>query len=112
MDGHVFIEDWLKKLMIPALAAYNIEAIFVLDNASYHLVPAPGSVCVNGWTNKTEAAKFMDNPTNDVDVTVKIDFIRGEKFPARVGMWPFFPFPSFLNLSLTLFFNGSSAVLS
>lgn len=80
--------------MIPALEAYNIEAIFVMDNASYHLVPFPGSVDVMVWKNKTEAANFMNNPTGqniyatddnpnpDISHNVSIPFSKGHKFPA------------------------------
>lgn len=76
---------------MPALEAHNIEAIFVLDNASYHLTAYPGSVCVKDWANKTEAAKFMDDPTgmnsraptadDPAPAQVSIPFERGANFP-------------------------------
>ncbi len=31
-----------------------------MDNASYHLTAYPGSICVNDFKNKTEAAAFLD----------------------------------------------------
>ncbi len=94
MNGNCFNNDWLSEMMIPALANHNIEAIFVMDNASYHLVPFPGSVDVMKWKNKKEGAAFMDNPTGrnvyptdanptpDESNNVTIPFIKGARFPA------------------------------
>ena len=60
MNGLCFNTEWLTKKMIPALKKHNIEAIFVLDNASYHLVPYPGSINVDSWTTKKQFTDFMD----------------------------------------------------
>ena len=52
MNGACFCVDWLTKKMIPALKQQSFEAIFVMDNASYHLVPFPGSINVDIFPNK------------------------------------------------------------
>ena len=60
MNGVCFNSDWLTKKMLPALAKHNIEAIFVLDNASYHLTCFPGSLDVSMWKTKLQFTKYMD----------------------------------------------------
>ena len=62
MNGRCFNDTWLTQMILPALKEKDLEAIFVLDNASYHLTPYPGSVIISEWKNKTEAAAFMDDP--------------------------------------------------
>jgi len=60
MNGACFCTDWLTKKMIPALERQSIEAIFVMDNASYHLVPYPGSIDVDIFPNKKACTDLMD----------------------------------------------------
>jgi hypothetical protein len=43
-----------------ACASLGLEAWLVMDNASYHLNPAPSSVVPSAWTNKDEAYMFLD----------------------------------------------------
>ena len=59
MNGACFGE-WLEGKMVPVLRQHNIEAIFVMDNASYHLVPYHGSICVDSYKNKNEVTAFLD----------------------------------------------------
>jgi len=56
MDNDRFVE-WLEDQLFPALSADSstgcnaqcFEAIIVMDNASYHLYPAPDSVVPEAW---------------------------------------------------------------
>ena len=51
MNSDVFCK-WLQDQLFPALASRNIKAILVLDNASYHCVPAAGSINPDTYTSK------------------------------------------------------------
>lgn len=59
MDNDRFCE-WLEDQLFPALRELGFEAIIVMDNASYHLNPAPGSIVPSSWTNKAAAYSFLD----------------------------------------------------
>ena len=59
MNGDVFMK-WVEEQFFPALAANNLEGILVMDNASYHLTPAAGSVNPKSWTKKADATEFLD----------------------------------------------------
>ena len=59
MDNDRFI-DWMVDDLFLACASLGLEAWLVMDNASYHLNPAPSSVVPSAWTNKDEAYIFLD----------------------------------------------------
>ena len=60
MNGPMFIETWLMDKMLPALKKADLEAIFVLDNASYHLIPFPGAINISDYTTKAEILKIFE----------------------------------------------------
>ena len=53
MDADMFCK-WLGEMMLPGLEARNMEAIFVMDNASYHCTPAVGSINVESMSKKCQ----------------------------------------------------------
>jgi hypothetical protein len=59
MDADMFCK-WMEEMMLPALEERNMEAIFVMDNASYHCTPAPGSLNVRSMTTKAEVTDILD----------------------------------------------------
>jgi hypothetical protein len=59
MDSDMFCM-WLKDKLFPLLERYNLNGILVMDNASYHLVPAEGSLITKSMTTKTEITTLLD----------------------------------------------------
>lgn len=59
MDSAMFCM-WLSKQLLPLLDAYGIQAILVMDNASYHLCPAEGSLITKSMTTKTEISAILN----------------------------------------------------
>ena len=59
MDADMFIR-WWKDYMSPALTKYSIEAIPVMDNASYHTTPAEGSINIKSLTTKKHLTDLLD----------------------------------------------------
>ena len=59
MDGAMLMR-WVQQQLIPILEDLGVEAVLVMDNASYHCVPAPGSVRPVAWTTKKEAEAFLN----------------------------------------------------
>ena len=58
MNSNAFL-DWLENQLFPALKSRNIKAILVLDNASYHCVPAEGSINVDSFTSKEQILEYF-----------------------------------------------------
>ncbi len=51
----------LQNQMLPLLDCNKgIQAIFVMDNASYHLCPAEGSLITKSMTTKDQIASLLD----------------------------------------------------
>jgi len=50
----------LELMLLPVLDFNKIEAILVMDNASYHCTPVPGSVIVNSFTTKKRVTDVLD----------------------------------------------------
>ena len=59
MDADMF-SKWLEEFLFPALKERNLQGILVLDNASYHQTPAPGSVIVDSMKRKKDATDILD----------------------------------------------------
>jgi hypothetical protein len=59
MDTDRFV-DWMVYQLFLALALLVLEAWIVMDNASYHLNPAPSGVVPSAWTTKDVAYMFLD----------------------------------------------------
>ena len=60
MDADMLIK-WWTEFMAPALTKYSVEAIPVMDNASYHTTPAEGSLNVKTLTTKKQLTDQLDN---------------------------------------------------
>jgi transposase len=58
MDSDMFCK-WLVEYLFPVLREKGIKAILIMDNASYHLVPAPGSINVKSMTKKSEVVEIL-----------------------------------------------------
>ena len=59
MDSDMFCK-WLTENLFPVLDKKGITAILVMDNASYHCVPAPGSINVQSITKKSDITNILD----------------------------------------------------
>ena len=59
MDSDMFCK-WLLEYLFPVLKRKGIRAILIMDNASYHLVPAAGSINVKSMTTKTQVTSILD----------------------------------------------------
>lgn len=60
MDADMLVK-WWTEFMAPALTKYSVEAIPVMDNASYHTTPAEGSLNVKTLTTKKQLTDQLDN---------------------------------------------------
>jgi hypothetical protein len=58
MDNDMFCK-WLTLQLFPALNRQGIKAILVMDNASYHCVPAEGSINVKAMQTKREVIEVL-----------------------------------------------------
>jgi transposase len=59
MDSDMFCK-WLTEFLFPILERMNLQAILVLDNASYHTVPAEGCIITKSITTKIAMTAVMD----------------------------------------------------
>jgi hypothetical protein len=59
MDSDMFCR-WLELQLFPVLRRQGIQAILVMDNASYHGVPAPGSINIKSMTKKSDVTEHLD----------------------------------------------------